>query len=256
MSYKLFVGNVPFNCSLDEFNNVFKDQPGFIKAELIYRVKSKLTRGFGFIEVESKDNIKNLLENTFNIGNRTLRITEYTSDNTEKKDVYKIFIKNLEYLTENEIINGLKKYNSVISVSISTDKDTNKSRGHGIIELGSNEEYMEIIGENTLKIKDVVTNVYPFKNKFQKNKVNFINKKKPYDDKSDEYNGKSYKADKMDNKSTYRQGFNSGHAAGYSVGYYTGYIKGYDDCKNGLQKDPKKNYLKVAGNAIIIDEMY
>ena len=39
---KIFVGNIPFDATPKEFNECFKNTPGFVSADLM------LTRGFGF----------------------------------------------------------------------------------------------------------------------------------------------------------------------------------------------------------------
>lgn len=80
---KIFAGNVPFDCSENEFAECFKNMEGFVKAEIIYKNDSmtKISRGFGFITFETPEYAKILLDkNCIIFKNRKLRFTQYVTD--------------------------------------------------------------------------------------------------------------------------------------------------------------------------------
>jgi RNA recognition motif-containing protein len=226
---KLFVGNVPFKCDLDEFKQVFDKEDGFLKAELIYRVKSKLTRGFGFVEFTSLEDVEKVLNNKYTIDDRVLRITQYSNEKKDltKTNTFKLFVRNLDDVDELTLRSAFEKYGAVKNCYVMKDRENGNNRGFGVVEYNNKDHFFKALNEKEVTVKDdVVVNVYPYRVKY--------NKAKPL-----------VKKRFVDNKSTYRQGFNNGHAAGYSEGYYVGYESGYEDKSNGLSKDPKKNYLKI-----------
>ena len=91
---KVFVGNVPFQCTKEEFIDCFKDQSGFIDADIIRRYRSKLSRGFGFVIFKSQEQANTLIGRTdIVLKDRVLRFSTYSDDNTrERKKTYQIFI--------------------------------------------------------------------------------------------------------------------------------------------------------------------
>ena len=230
-SYKLFVGNVPFKCDLNEFEEVFRNEKGFVKPELIYRVRSKLTRGFGFVEFDTLENANEMAKKEFEFEGRELRVTQYVADSkpkesTLKMETHKLFVRNLDDVTEDKLKNAFGSYGKVSNAYLLKDRDNGNSRGLAIVEFENKDDFEKALQDREVAIDDVTTSVYPFRNKFTKPR-------------------QQIKPQQNDTKSIYRQGFNNGHAAGYSEGYNSGYTKGYEDKENGLQKDPKKNYLKT-----------
>ena len=117
--YKLFVGNVPFKCSHYEFREVFEHEDGFLKAELIHRPRSRLTRGFGFVEFKTEEDLENVLKNEYELLDRTLRITKYSNENKPKTNdkysslLYKLFVRDLGDTTESELEGYFSKYGNV-----------------------------------------------------------------------------------------------------------------------------------------------
>ena len=231
-SYKLFVGNVPFKCNLNEFEEVFKNEKGFVKAELIYRVRSRLTRGFGFVEFDTLENANDVVAKEFEFENRTLRVTQYASDSkpkehTHKPETHKLFVRNLDDTTEDQLRNTFNNYGTVSNVHLLKDRDSGDSRGLAVVEFENKDAFEKALQDREINVGTANSNVYRFRSKVTKLKPQL---RKP----------------EGDNNSIYRQGVESGHAVGYSKGYTNGYDKGYEDSVNGFPKDSKKNYLKTS----------
>jgi RNA recognition motif-containing protein len=84
---KIFVGNVPFYCDATDFQDFFKKYDGCIKAEIIYKPNTKISRGFGFIIFDSPENALKLLGRTDVVFNdRNLRFTTYAFSNKKHSD--------------------------------------------------------------------------------------------------------------------------------------------------------------------------
>jgi RNA recognition motif-containing protein len=84
--FKVFVGNVPFNCTQEEFQNCFSNVPGYKNADVIRRYNSNFSRGFGFITFNSDSDATALLSSHDNIilKDRTLRLSRYSFDEKTK----------------------------------------------------------------------------------------------------------------------------------------------------------------------------
>jgi RNA recognition motif-containing protein len=86
---KIFVGNVPFQCTPEEFQNCFEKMNGFMSADIIRRYKSKLSRGFGFVIFADKDSADGLMNKTVFLRERKLRFSPYSFEyKSESKSEY------------------------------------------------------------------------------------------------------------------------------------------------------------------------
>ena len=105
-SCKIFVGNVPFDCTDNEFKDAFIHFDGYLNAELISRSQTNNTRGFGFVAFINSDYVNKFLEKKEKIiiKDRTLRFTKYTEKNDSN-----FIIKNLKkkYLNLKKCINSI-----------------------------------------------------------------------------------------------------------------------------------------------------
>ena len=107
--FKVFVGNVPFECTDKDFINPFKDMDGFVDAKVIRHPKSLTsTRGFGFVCFEKQEHIDNLLKNTIKINDREVRISNY-----EKQKPHPVYAK--KYFFDELILVPLQRYLSLIA---------------------------------------------------------------------------------------------------------------------------------------------
>jgi hypothetical protein len=82
---KIFVGNVPYHCTHNEFEKCFYGIEGFINAEIILGNTDDTTRGFGFVTMKSPEHAEKLKQrNDIILKNRILRLTSYYNGETKK----------------------------------------------------------------------------------------------------------------------------------------------------------------------------
>jgi RNA recognition motif-containing protein len=174
MEHKLFVGNIPFNCSLDNFRNAFKNRKGYIVADLINNSSS---RCFGFVVFKDKENIEELLnKNDVFIGDRKLRLTRYNNTN-KKESINYIKLSNIpESITSEDIKNEFKNYSEIGKCFIEMDRLNGKYKNTGIIEILDSDIY-----EKLLKIESIYINDIPIDMKRYINKIDKFDKLDKYD---------------------------------------------------------------------------
>jgi nucleolin len=152
-SCKVFVGNVPFDCTDYEFKEIFKSIEGCINAELIQRSQSNNTRGFGFITFSSNLLAANFLDKKEKIllKERTLRFTKYHDSNDSdfiinnlKKN--NIFVSNIPKYFDNEhFINVFSKFGQILIGYLNKDLNSKKNTNTGIIEFANNESCNKVL---------------------------------------------------------------------------------------------------------------
>ena len=77
---KIFVGNVPYQCTQEDFDECFEKIKGFVRGEIITTQKTKMSRGFGFVIMNSTESANELKKRTdITLKNRILRFTCYSS---------------------------------------------------------------------------------------------------------------------------------------------------------------------------------
>ncbi len=153
---KIFVGNVPFQCSQLEFKECFEKIIGFVKAEIICKSNTSISRGFGFVTFDTPENARKILgNNLIQCNGRTLRFTEYglndgiinninmESEPPEKISLsethkYKNFIvvKNIkENMSRETLYKIFEKYGPVGRHFIATDHDTGNLKSYAMVEM-------------------------------------------------------------------------------------------------------------------------
>lgn len=124
MSQRIFVGNVPYKCTDEEFTNCFSHINGFKKAEIAKKYNSKMSRGFGFAEFDNEDALNKALSEKIEIHERELRIAKYEDQppndkkkeslKNKKKKLYKVFIKDFGNTSEEVLKNTFEKFGEII----------------------------------------------------------------------------------------------------------------------------------------------
>lgn len=186
---KIFVGNVPFQCSQFEFQKCFEKMDGFIKAEIICRQGTNISRGFGFVTFNNQKDAKKLLyNNTIILKDRTLRFTEYTMNKyTQNIQSYDnnpspLVVQNKNYIlvnnlrkdsTRDELYEIFSKYGEVGKYFILSDPDTGIFKNQGVIEIIDVDLYNLLLSQKTLN----VTNSYVLElSKWKQQKQSFEKK--------------------------------------------------------------------------------
>ncbi len=132
MDCKIFVGNVPFDCTNIEFRDCFKNINGYVTADLISM------RGFGFVVLENKMQRDLILNNNnFFIKNRKLRLSPYdnqTKDSTEKSSYIKL--ENISSnISRDDITNEFSNFCRVGKCFIDTNRVTGEKLSTGLVEI-------------------------------------------------------------------------------------------------------------------------
>jgi RNA recognition motif-containing protein len=206
---KVFVGNVPYQCTRDEFKECFLQLDGFIMADIIRRHKSKLSRGFGFVVFDTENNAKKLLDvGEINLKNRTLRFSEYEKSVNQEQPQdksYQIFVKDLDDDVTHEKLRRILENDSFDIVSCFVTLKNDKM--FGIVNLDNYETYAKIL-KNPPVINGKKMNLTPYKN-YQKKNPHFVNV-----------------------KVAYQEGFRSGQSVGFQQGLE--HKKNITDYNNGV----------------------
>jgi RNA recognition motif-containing protein len=172
MDFKLFVGNIPFDCTLNEFRNAFKKCKGYINADLINNSNS---RCFGFVILKNKESMEELLiKNNIYVKDRQLRLTRY-NNNTKNKENNYIKISNIpSILTINDIRREFENFSDVGKCFIDTDRNTGEYKDTGIVEIIDTDIFEQLIKIETLLINEYTINLSRYNNDIIKKNIQEI----------------------------------------------------------------------------------
>jgi len=171
--YKIFVGNVPYHCTQEEFETCFVGIKGFVKAEIINVYKTHVSRGFGFATMKTLFDAELLKQrNDIVLKGRTLRFTSYhdeihdttlehsnltTIDTNTKSNTTHIntkytnfanyvFVDGIPLGTNREWLKEkFANYGPIGRYFVSMNPDTGESLTHGMIEITDQNRYRRII---------------------------------------------------------------------------------------------------------------
>jgi len=155
MDYKLFVGNIPFDCNIDEFRNAFKTCKGYITADLI---NENTSRCFGFVVLKDNLSLENLLNNNILIRDRKLRLTRYNEKIKEQHNYIKL--ENIPTsITKEDIRTEFENYSKIGKCFIEMDRLTGKYKTSGIVEIIETDVYEQLLTLDTILINDKPINM-------------------------------------------------------------------------------------------------
>lgn len=150
---KIFVGNVPYQCTQEDFEKCFEKIPGFVRAEIVSIQKTNLSRGFGFITMKSPSDAEKLKHrNDIIFKGRVLRFTSYHHENFG-------VIQNLypnNYVFVNGIPNGKNRnwlkeafsdYEPIKKCFVMINRDSGETKKSGIIEVVEDSKYKSILAK-------------------------------------------------------------------------------------------------------------
>lgn len=241
---KIFVGNVPFQCTIDELRNCFKNMSGFIDAQIINRYNSEYSRGFGFVTFDSVDNAQKLLnKNDVVCKDRILRFTEYNSNNYNNdvnvnKNKNYIFVRNIpKDMTRDELANYFKTIGNVGACLIATNIKTGESKGTGVVEMIDENIYRDLLNKKNIVIQGVLFEVSKWRN--IKNKQSNQHQHKLINSINHKFNPKFNKLENIDNINDYNS-FNATkemYKIAFNAGVNVGRIEGIRLAKNSFFLD-------------------
>ncbi len=164
MDYKLFVGNIPFDCTITEFRHAFKKCKGYINADLINNSNS---RCFGFVVLKNRESLEELLiKNNIYVRDRQLRLTRYNNNNKNKENNY-IKLSNIPSLiTITDIRKEFENYSDVGKCFIDMDRITGEYKDTGIVEIIDTDIFEQLLKLETLLINEFTITLTRYDNKY------------------------------------------------------------------------------------------
>ena len=164
--FKVFVGNVPFKCTKEEFVESFKNLTGFVDADVSKRYKSEDTRGFGFVSFSSKDAADKLLAmEEMNFNDRVLRFSEYSSRVKEPRKNL-VFVRNVPTTVDVENLKStFSSYGEVKDCVLNTNKLSGEPSGTCVVEFTETDSMLKVLNDRTVSFGDEDLNVYKFRKK-------------------------------------------------------------------------------------------
>lgn len=166
---KIFVGNVPFQCNQVEFASCFEKMQGYVKAEIIYKVGTTISRGFGFVTFDCHENSKKLLDKTIIFKERVLRFTQYLV--TQEMEIPQqpekhvvpmqvessknlIIVKNVGDMTRSDVYDFFSNFGNVGKHFIMTDHETGMSKNYAVVEMIDKDVYDCLLKVKEIKYED------------------------------------------------------------------------------------------------------
>lgn len=176
---KLFVGNVPYLCTQEEFEKCFEDVDGFKKAELItiYKCKNNVSRGFGFVTMETPidaDKLKRRDDIVFK--GRTLRFTQYKNDIIKKliskniNDIHDVAYNNYVYVegiprwkNRKWLRTCFSEYEPIGKYFVRMNHNTGEFENTGILEICDDSKYKLLLSKKKHVCDNITLDVSGYK---------------------------------------------------------------------------------------------
>lgn len=210
--HKLFVGNVPYVCEQEDFLSCFSSRPGFVSAEVVLRPNGS-TKGFGFVILDSEENTQDLLEQEIYLGDRLLRLENYTAERqvtTSRPSSYKVFLRNVPSTTTTEELEGhFSTYGNVVSSNLNVREGQDDEYVTAVVEFEEREGLQKALVDKETTFLDTTLRIYPFQRRTHRvlrGNGRFLNNQQ----------GNQYNT--QDRSAVYRSGFKAGRAVGYEEG--------------------------------------
>ena len=160
---KIFVGNVPYHCTKQDFDACFRNFDGYINSDIKNRTGTDISRGFGFVLFNNNENAKKILDKPILLKGRKLRISEYGLH--KRVIIYSLYVYNLSTNTTLDELKKTFEAYDILEYKLCC-KNNNK---FGIITLNNIENYYSILHTEII-INGNVLIIKP-KNVSNKNKI-------------------------------------------------------------------------------------
>lgn len=172
-TYRIFVGNLPFNCGIEDLKTGFSKLHGYVDANVIRRPDSSMNRGYGYIVFSNEADAKKMLGTTdMTFWGRPLRFAEYhirepSHEPLQIRQVrYRVFVRGIPENWKNEqLVDQFKKYGELGLCYINQNKSTGKTLSSGVVEFKTEKGYNDATVNRELVIGDVKLQLFPFRTK-------------------------------------------------------------------------------------------
>jgi RNA recognition motif-containing protein len=213
---KIFVGNVPFQCTREEFSECFKHLEGYVDADIVNKFNTNNSRGFGFVKFNTQERANEFLSSKIQIvlKDRVLRFTNYTQPIKQMKN-YKnyIFVKNIPLdMTVTKLKTEFSKFGDIGICYINTNNVTGESKETGVIEILDSETFENLLQVNEVNIDGKILKLTRWKPKLKFKKTMQTNTNL----------NTNTNVPQMDVQDIYRVAFNAGRNMGILEGIKIG----------------------------------
>ena len=160
-SKKIFVGNVPFNCTPTEFRETFANVEGYKEGDIIINPNTNMCKGYGFLVFDTVENAEKIKKRKdVVINTRKLRFMNYshndvlknTNNSIEQYPYNYIFVEGIPDGVKREYLKEIFLDYTLVGYYINTNNRTGQPKNYGRIELKNYEDYKTLL-EKT-KIED------------------------------------------------------------------------------------------------------
>lgn len=145
---KLYVGNIPFECTQEELEGLFEAYGKVHEIYLPVDQDSGLPRGFAFVSLKDCDNIEAAIEatNGMDMGGREIVVSKPVARGERKAERnpnrVKLYVGNLSFDTTPDTLEEVfSEFGEIYDVFIPTDPATGGSRGFGFVTMDKNGGY-------------------------------------------------------------------------------------------------------------------
>lgn len=165
---KVFVGNVPYQCTQEEFDNCFSDVDGFIKAEIITVHKTDTSRGFGFVTLRTHHDAEKLKCRTdITFKGRVLRFTPYQNESPkshlEPHNSY-VYVDKIPTGKDRVWLRSMfSSYEPIGKFFIFVNHENGEKKNSGLIEVLDESKYREIIAKRWHEVDGVTLETTRYK---------------------------------------------------------------------------------------------
>ncbi len=160
-NFKLFVSNVPYNCTEDEFKNYMLTLDGITSVRLVQRQTlvqkqtEETNKGFGFITVATQEIHDNFLKNDQIVFNgRKLKFIEYVN----QQKFYKLHVTNVpENVSEQNLFDLFSKFGTVDSVKKDFNFTSKEFKGTALVVYTNYEDFNKVLTMQNIQYVDNIT---------------------------------------------------------------------------------------------------
>lgn len=145
---QLFVSNIPYTCTVEEFDKQIKNFVANATTRLIMKPDGQSNKGFGFVTTDIGESLIDT-STSIVIDGRRLKFTPYVN----QQKFYKLHISNIPSgVKEQELFEVFSTYGKLDNVKIDIDFKTKQSRGTACVVYTNYEDFSKVLqlGEITI----------------------------------------------------------------------------------------------------------